>query len=388
MGRNNQIGGCTLKKKILVDGRCFINKGSSIAVYLYNIIEYLVQSERFIIYLVINDPGYKDEYKKNNEVKTIFINIRNNIIWDHLVIPLMAIKYSCQTIFYPKSSSCGYRLPGKRIITTIHGVIYEVEKHKVKPFERIYWKAAGKIATRVADKIIAVSESDKNDLIKYFGCRASKIKVIPIGINKNFLSQTSNREAFELLNSYGLVQKKYFIQIGSLTKKKNQLFTLRMLKDYLVKNPQYKILFLGPTDRDYEYYNQVLAYIDHCSLNQQVIFSGSLDQNREVEKMSLLVQNALLGLFPSSYEGFGIPPLEMIALGIPVLISDRGALKEVYGEANTLPLKEGLWFTELENLLADRGYYNSFLIRQKAILENYRREDLGNKYKALFNEPK
>ena len=386
MGRDNQVSTDNDKKKVLVDGRCFINKGSSVAVYLHNIIEYLAQNDRFIIYLVINNPGYKEEYKDYSNVNPIFVNIRNNIIWDHLVVPYMAIKCGCQIVFYPKSSSCGYRLPGKKIITTIHGVIYEVEKHNIKPLERIYWKTAGKTAARVADKVIAVSESDKEDLVNYFGCRAGKITVIPIGVNKNFLSPASNREAGEILNSYGLDQKKYFIQVGSLIKKKNQLFTLSILKDYLLSNRQYKVLFLGPTDRDSEYYEKVLAYINHHSLEGQVVFSGSIDQNIESDRMSLLVQNAILGLFPSSYEGFGIPPLEMIALGVPVLISNRGALKEVYGEANTLPLEEKTWMAELKKLLADRDYYNNLVNRQKKILKNYSRESIGSKYLELFTE--
>jgi len=375
------------RTKVLIDGRCFINEGSSPSVYLHGLLKQLAKCDRYLFILLLNNKSYVNEFKNYSNIHPEIIKVKNNIFWDNVILPYYALKNRCRIIFYPKSSSCCYKIPGKKIITTIHGAIYVVEKKDRKLLEKIYWKYAGKIASKVADRVVAVSEHDKQDLISYYGCRPQKIKVIPIGINQCLLQSEKAIDKSAVLQSYGLEEKKYFIQVGLLTKKKNHLFTLRVLKDFLTANKQYKVVFLGSQDRDTGYYSKVLDYIDSNGLNGQIVFLDSIDQNREGERMSVLLRNARLGFFPSTYEGFGIPPLEMIALGVPVLISDRGSLPEVYGKNNTLPLEEeNLWIEEIKRLLSDDEYFDSVLKSQQEVIDKYRWENIGEKYLELFAE--
>lgn len=372
------------KLKILIDGRCFANESSSISVYLYNLLKN-IQYEDITLRVVINNPSYIKILNRFENIIVLTSKVKNNIIWDNLVIPFFAIRTGSEVIFYPKSSSCWMRIPNIAILTTIHGMIYEVDKHNSNRLQRIYWKYVGKIACTVSRKIVAVSDNDKKDIIQLLNCNPNKINVIPIGFNDLFLNKCSGEEC--KMKKFGLIKKKYFVQLGSVTPKKNQMFTLDICKHILRDDEQFKLVLIGLENKDTEYCEKLRHYINKLSLSKKVIFTGGIDQNTDGNRLSILMQNAFIGFFPSTYEGFGLPPLEMIAAGIPVLISNRGALREVYGANNTLPIEvKDPWVAEVNNLISDRNYYNKMLEKQSIILEKYKWTNITKQYVSLFKE--
>ena len=151
--------------KVLIDGRAFFNDGSSISVYLYNLSKNLFKLNNLEYVLVLNNKKYIKEFSKYKNVKIIFSNIKNNLIWDNIVIPFYSLKYKCNLIFYPKGSSCMYKIPSKKIVVTIHGMIYKKHPEVHSFIENIYWRFIGKVSSIISNKIIVVSESDKKDLL-------------------------------------------------------------------------------------------------------------------------------------------------------------------------------------------------------------------------------
>jgi len=369
-------------KRILVDGRCFKKPTSSIAVYLYTLLEHIAEDRNLLFNIVINNKEFENRLADLPNVRVLFSRIKTNIFWDNLIIPFYAITTGSNTIFYPKSSSCWFRIPRMHIVTTIHGIIYEVEKHNAKLLERLYWKTVGKITCLVAQKIITVSNNDKNDVIRILKCNPTKIKVIPIGVSNLFLRRYTDEE--NMLARYNLTKKKYLVQFGSITPKKNQLFTASIFKA-IQDQEQYKLVFIGPENTNPHYGIKLHKYLIEHALADKVIFCGGMEHHGKNNTLFILLQNALLGLFPSTYEGFGLPPLEMIASGIPVLMSNRGALPEIYGMENTLPLEDQTaWIAEVARLGSDASYYRKVLREQRKILDNYEWAKITKEYAMLF----
>ena len=175
-------------KNIIVDGRTLGNNKSSISIYLLNLIDSISRVNKFKIYLVINKENTKknlNKLSKDINIRFIYSNIKNPIIWDNIIMPYNAIKTKSKIIFYPKGSTCYFKIPSKIIITTIHGMIYKIYPNAHTWWVNLYWRITGKIASIISNKIIVVSKSDKNDLATE-GYKTEKMKIIPIGISKVF----------------------------------------------------------------------------------------------------------------------------------------------------------------------------------------------------------
>jgi len=371
-----------LAKKIIVDGRAFINEGSSASNYLFNLLFELAKDSFLEIILVLNNERYKNQFH-NIGIKIIYSKTKNNFVWDNFLIPFWAIRNKCRIIFYPKSSSCLFRIPGKKIISTIHGMIYKFDR-SIPFFVRLYWRSVGKIASVVADKIIAVSVTDRHDLI-IEGYSKDKIKVIPIGINRSFFESYPDKEIDLVLNKFKLKRNRYFIHVAKITEKKNQLFSLKVLIDFLRTGN--KLIFVGNTQSDKTYYSKVREFIRSNKLNSKVIFSGPIDQNREWRTIPILLSQASIALFPSQYEGFGIPPLEAMAAGTPIIISNRGALKEIYGPDFTLPLEDQeQWIKRFRELMGKSNHRREYLDKQTKLVQKYHWQRIGKEYIKLFRQ--
>ena len=370
--------------RILIDCRAFVRSGTSASVYTYNLINNLIMKKNHHFVLILNNKSYIDYFRDHKNVDIIYSSIKNNIFWDNLVIPYYSIKEKVDIIFYTKSSSCWFKIPKKKIVTTIHGMIYRVQPENHTFIENVYWRFVGKLSSIIADKIIVVSQSDKNDLIA-FGYDSSKLLVIPIGISDSFFLD-KNKGDMKIIESYNLTENKYFIQLGHITQKKNQKFTISIFCEILKKYPDFKLIFVGSYNRDNKYNSEIVNYINKMKINKNIIFTGVIDQNINSKTIPALLRNSLCAFFPSTYEGFGIPVVEAIVAGTPVLSSDRGSLPEVLGKGNVIPLEEKeKWLEEINKLIEDKNYRNLLISKQKTIVEKYRWKNIAEEYLKLFN---
>ena len=203
----------------------------------------------------------------------------------------------------------------KPFVLTVHDLINE---KFINQFE--YLKLEEKITNdkhllmRYASKIIAVSETTKNDIAEYYQIDKNKIEVIYHG---NSLFKKSDTED-------AIFKFEYVLFVGKRSMYKNFLFTLKSIHELL---KQYKIKFLCYGGGDFSLEEDEL--IKSLELKDHVILVRQ-DDDRTLQN---LYSNALFFIFPSMYEGFGIPLLEAFGCGCPVLSSTGGALKEVGEDA-------------------------------------------------------
>jgi len=369
--------------KLLIDCRAFVKGGSSVSVYTYNLVNNLIKKNQYVI-LVINNKNYIKYFEDNSNVDCIYCFIQNNILWDNIVIPYYSIVKKVDIILYTKGSSCWFKIPKKKIVTTIHGMIYRVQPEIHGSIENNYWRLVGKIASIITDKIIVVSNSDKKDLIAE-GYNPDKMCVIPIGVSSSFFLRENYGDS-SILDKYNLIGYKYFVHLGHITKKKNQKFTISLVYEILKNYPDFKLVFIGNTKADSNYFHEITNYISYLGIAKNIIFTGVIDQNSNPRTIPTLMNKSKCVFFPSTYEGFGMPAVEAIAAGTPILASDRGSLPEVLGKENVIPLEEKQkWLEITKNLMEDINYRNHLISMQQKIIENYKWENIADQYLKFFN---
>jgi len=183
-----------------------------------------------------------------------------------------------------------------------------------------------------AERIIAISNSTKNDIKKYFpDIEESKISLIYDGSPEGIFQQYDKRESEERVLEKLHIQNKYILAVASLEWRKNitgLLEAFHILKNRL--NIEHKLLIVAGESRSYT--NEIYRRHKKLGLANYAYFLKSIDR----EDLVYLYNGAAAFVFPSFYEGFGLPPLEAMACGTPVVASDIPVFKEVLNDAALL----------------------------------------------------
>jgi glycosyltransferase involved in cell wall biosynthesis len=206
-------------------------------------------------------------------------------------------------------------------IVTVHDLIFKVHPNQYQPIDRkIYdWKL--KYACRAADKILAISEHTKKDIIKYYNIEADKIEVIYQSCSDDFLVEKSKIELQNVTKKYNLPDE-YLLSVGSIIERKNLLTLVKSLPKLQHQLP---LVVIG---NGKAYKKQVTDFIEANQLEKQVIFLP----NATNEDLPAIYQQAKVFVYPSLYEGFGIPIIEAIFSKTPVVTTRESALAEAAGE--------------------------------------------------------
>lgn len=210
----------------------------------------------------------------------------------------------------------------KKLIVTIYDTTFYTHPqfHKVDTIH--HCMNATKEAVKKADTIIAISENTKNDLVRYFDCPKDKIVVTPLAAESIFFKKVSKENKKINLNKYQLF-KPFIFHLGSLEPRKN---TLGLIKAYLLLPKQFQEKYDLVISGDEGWSNDsIMRLINQNKKEQHIRFLGYIP----TEDLPTFYQSAMCFVYPSFYEGFGIPPLEAMASSCPVLTSNISSLPEV-----------------------------------------------------------
>lgn len=217
----------------------------------------------------------------------------------------------------------GIHKTGIRSVVTIHDVCYKTFPKMFPLVERMIYDVKYRYSCRHADRIIAISESTKADIISYLGVDAGKIEVIYQSINPLFYSrQDEPRQTISKLT----LPEKYMLYVGSINSRKN---LLGIVKAYATVAPEYR-LPLVVVGNGSSYKKQVVKYLIDNHLTENVIMLDSVD---DLYTIQALYQCAELFIYPSFYEGFGLPVTEALLSGTPTITSNISSLPEAGGDA-------------------------------------------------------
>ena len=242
-----------------------------------------------------------------------------------------------------------------RTVVTIHDLIFMRYPQFYKPIDRKIYEAKSRYAVQHADVVIAVSRQTKNDLIEFFGVPEKKIEVVYQGCNNIYWQSTGEEKKNEIISKYHIPQE-FMLCVGTIEKRKN---FLNVIKAKQTGNINFPLVIIG---RPTVYFKKIKAYIDHYRIDN-IFFIHEVIPN----DLPAFYQMAKIFIYPSLFEGFGIPILEALTSKTPVITSKDGCFAEVGGKSSVYIDPENI--EELTNAI--KTLLEDPSLRDKMIIDGY-----------------
>jgi len=308
----------------LVDQKC-----EGIGKYTYNLIKGLniidKKNEYNLIHHKKNDLNI---YKSNNETIIPLIKPFGESVWRCLILPYKFRNGGPDIIHDPTDGigALSFNTVSKRIIT-IHDIIPFFFPEYTTKRSWIAHKILYKKTIENADMIITDSNSSKNDIINNFKVPENKIKVIYIAADQKY--QVLTKEEIKNYKISMGIDFPLILYVGALDPRKNITNLLKSFYQVKKKGYNHKLVIVGSIRFNS---GQISKTIQQLNLSDDIIITGHLPE----KDLPKIYNAADIFVFPSFYEGFGLPPLEAMSCGTPVISSNTSSLPEVVGNAGIL----------------------------------------------------
>jgi len=213
------------------------------------------------------------------------------------------------------------------IVLTVHDLIYRHYPELSSDTDLNLYESQLLNACSISEKIVAVSESTKRDIVNFFSISPQKISVIYSACDYRYHTIATAEKIQQTRSIYGLPEK-YLLYVGSMSERKNLLSVVKAL-NIIPRSDRLPLVVVGATT---SYSNVVGEYIKNNGLDNWIIFPKRV----ETADLPAVYQAAEIFLYTSLYEGFGMPILEALSSGIPVITSNISAMPEAAGPDSRL----------------------------------------------------
>ncbi|TBW39565.1 glycosyltransferase family 1 protein [Siculibacillus lacustris] len=282
------------------------------------------------------------------------------------------------------------RLPGARNVYTMHDLVPLRLPFTTLDDKAYYLRLMRRIVAD-ADHIVTVSETSRDDIVQLLGCPPDKVTNTyqAVSMPQGLLDKSDEEVAAEVEGAFGLPYKGYFLFFGAIEPKKN---VGRLVEAYLASGLDEPLFVLGP--QGWKADDEVRLIDDSTRLRKELgpaaATKGARIRRFDYAPFRLLVsaiRGAKAVVFPSLYEGFGLPILESMLLGTPVITSDRGAMREVAGDAALLvdPYDPGDIAAAMRRLSSDPALCADLSARGRARAATFSPEAYGARLTALWD---
>ena len=232
-------------------------------------------------------------------------------------------------LFHGLSHEIPVGLKGIRSVVTMHDLIYERYPSQYKAIDVAVYRKKFKYACKHADVVIAISRQTAEDLQQFYKVPADKIKVCYQSCNPSFQHPVDDATMQRVREKYKLPQQ-YLLTVGSIIERKNLLNIVKAVHR-LGDTLHMPLAVIGKGSGSY--YEQVRHYIKQHNLLQKVLFLGEHDGGADTSDMPAIYRGATANIYASVFEGFGIPILESMWSGVPVITSNVSCMPETGGDA-------------------------------------------------------
>ena len=290
--------------------------------YLQNLLHHLPQADASMTYTVF---AGERRYAGVPGIELRFTRLPTHrppvrILWEQAIQPWAMRRAAVDLIHAP--AFVGPAVGRCPFVVTVHDLSFLLYPQNFRARNRFYLKYLTRLSVRQARRVIAVSESTKQDVIEHYHLPPDKIDVIYNGVDERFRPLPEDQVAGFRARRH--LPERFLLFVGTLEPRKN---VARLIEAY-ARLPQGRPPLMLVGGRGW-LYDEVFARIEALGVEDEVHFVGYVP----AEELPWWYNAAHLFVYPSLYEGFGLPPLEAMACGTPVVTSKAASLLEVVGQA-------------------------------------------------------
>ena len=313
------------------DCRLYSPKYTGIGRYVFELLKNLAeidQENHYVLYF--NQPEFDQFQVPNERWRKKLVNIPHYSLAEQTKFYYFLQQEKIDLMYFPHfNAPIFYKKP---FLVTIHDLTLHYYPYKEyqprwslkKQVEILVYRFLMGRVVKNSRHIIAVSENTKKDVIKEYKIKEDKISVVLEGVPENF--QKAPEETIAEMKKKFSITKPYLLYTGVWRSHKNLLKLIEAFQLVLSSGNNVQLVITGKKDPAYP---EIPALIEKLSLQDKVVLTGFVSE----EDLIALNSGAEVFVFPSLYEGFGLPPLEAMALSVPVACSNTSSLPEVCGDA-------------------------------------------------------
>jgi glycosyltransferase involved in cell wall biosynthesis len=354
-----------------------------------NSYEYTNKSKNiFYLFTDIADVNKIEEIRRDLEIensddfKIISLKSANKFTWNLWTLPRYLRKNPVDV--YHTQYITPFFVPRKiKIVTTIHDISFNFFPKYIKWTDLFFLKTLIPISLWRADKVIAVSEFTRGELMKYYKVDRAKADCVHNAVSEDYFEKEITSQNLQAVRKKYDLPEKFILYVGTLQPRKNLTALIEAYAKIKNEIPRLKLVLGGKRSaRNFD--KRIDKAIKKYSLDSDVIFPGFI---AEADKKAVFAA-AEMFCFPSLYEGFGIPVLEAMAAGIPAIASNIPAHREVAGEAALFfsPENAGELSGKIIEIFKNKDLRNELIEKGKAQCRKFTWKESAQKTLSVYEE--
>jgi len=384
-------------RRVGIDARFYGPIGKGLGRYTQEIVDNIIKIDQNNEYVIFLSKENFNEFKTDNyRVKKILADVRWYSLTEQIKMPWLIWKEHLDLMHFPHFNVPIF-CPAKFIVT-IHDLILTkfptTRATTLGPFlyriKNWAYKAVIWLAVKRAKKIIAVSKFTKDDVVKQFKVKPDKIIVTYEGVanlskgrDSLFAAKSDDKKTLLRYN----INRPFLLYVGNAYPHKNLEGLIKVFIKLHKKQPDLKLVLVGKEDYFYkrvkEYANQ-LGLWNNNQADAPIIFPGYVPD----AELEILFQKAIAYVFPSFYEGFGLPPLEAMAKGCPVVSSNKASMPEVLENAAIYfnPDDENEMQEQIERIISDKDLRDQLIKKGFVQVKKYGWWECARRTREVYGE--
>jgi len=302
-------------------------RSAGISWYIYNVLKNLGQAAPDLqLTAFLHEAQFQDDYISTNISRWPTQRPAVRIMWEQMAQPYLLSRnqpdlYHAMAFVAPMITPCPF-------VITVYDLTFLRYPEAFRPFNRWYLRYFTTYSVKRAQAIIAISESTRQDVINLIGKPPDQVHTIYCGADPSFRPLPSNE--IETFRQSQQLPQAFVLYLGTLEPRKNVAGLIRAYATWYQQDPQAPLLVIAGGKG--WYYQQIFELVETLGLVDKIYFPGYIPQ----ADLALWYNAASLFVYPSYFEGFGLPVLEAMACGTPVITSNTSSLPEVAGQAAML----------------------------------------------------
>jgi glycosyltransferase involved in cell wall biosynthesis len=364
--------------------RAFLNKsglGNYSRTIILSMLKYFPDCHQTLFTPKTKDDAFENFIRLQAQVKIIepngLLSKPLGSIWRSIYLGKEIKNEKCE-VFHGLSNELPLNVlkySGKKIVT-IHDLIFLRYPHLYGRFDRTVYFQKFKFACKNADHIIAISEETKKDILQFFSIDENKISVIYQSCHDRFRKTLTETELESCTQKLGLPQK-YVLSVGTIEPRKNLLSIVKAMNSV----NDVPLVVVGKRT---QYFKKVFQFIVDNKLSDRIIFLDNIAD----EDLPALYQLATVFVYPSLIEGFGIPIIEALTSGVPVITNAEGCFSEAGGPKTIYvdPLNVDHLAEKINCLLDDVSLRNELIVTGKQYVNRFHPELVSQQLMELYKQ--